>query len=344
METSASVPEGTTVTEASAPVVSTASTVMEQQGLTEVSEADLRGPSSEASASTETESQTAPPEPAKEQEPKEATEVKTEEKSEEAKENPVEEEKAGIKTPKGYVPTAALHEVRGENKYLKSQIAELTKQLSANQQPQSSTTEEAQDTFVQLSDDEFVALSEESPKDALLYMKQLNQYNEDRRIQESITQQTQKLYDSVSKEMETIVPGLFSDDTVAEEFRSFAETIGFTEDLFYLTNPSTMVIMPGESEPTLLGDQAAKLIKLLANVKQGQKPVVVPDLEKIKSDLRKEIETEILAKVKSGESFKSLSSAPNTQTNRPEFSDKMLSEAAFMRLSSKEQEIYLAGQ
>jgi len=337
-EAAASVPAGTTVTEASTPAVTNASSVLEQHGLVEVSEADLRGPGPEASVSIEPPAQTAPPEPAKETEPIKEEEKKTEELSPEDK---AAAEKTESKVPKGFVPTSALHEVRGENKYLKSQIAELTKQLNSGQP---ATVESPEDTFTVLTDEEFIALSDESPKEALLYMKHLNHHNEQKRVQETLTTQTQKLFDSVSKEMESVVPGLFSDDAVADEFRTFAETVGFTEDLFYLTNPSTMVILPGETEPVLLGDQAAKLIRVLATVKQGQKPTEVPDLAKIEANLRTKIETEILAKVKSGDTFRSLSAMPNAQETRPEFSDKVLSEAEFMKLSPKEQELYLSGQ
>lgn len=328
--------EVVTVTEASTP--STHNNVLEAQGLTEVSEADLMGSEPETPELT-----TAPSEPLVETPPKEiiADEPKVEDE-------PVVEP---TKTPKGFVPLEAIHEVRGENKYLKQRISELSALLSSK--PVESPVEpvEPEDTFEELSDDEFLALSDTSPKDALLYMKQLSQVNEQKRQAEITFSQQQSLYNAVSAEMEQYVPGLFNseDPTVADEFRDFATSIGFTDELFYLTNPSTQVMLPGQKNPALLGDAAAKIVKVLATVKKslsesnaGKSAPV--DLVAIKAEMYKEVEAEIMAKVKTGQPFRSLSTMPTSEETRPEFSSAVLTEAQFMKLTSKEQDLYLAGQ
>jgi len=315
------------VVEASAPE-ETSVDILSQQGLETVSEDELRGSAQEETPATS--------EPTAEDATTEETEDKNlaQEVTEETSEEPV-------KPPKGFVPTAALHEVRGENKFLKQQIAELTAALKTPAQEASQETRQ-EDEFQTLSDEEFQELADESPKDALMYMKQLQQHTEFQRQSEIQTQRTQQLYDAVSRDMEEAVPGLFDTASQAsDDLREFAQGIGFTDELFYLTNPSTQIILPGQSEPVLLGAQAAKILRVIATMKNAQPTKV--DVEAIKESVRKDLEKSIIGKVKQGTDFKSLAAVPTSEESRPDFSDKVLSEAQFMKLSTKEQELYLAG-
>jgi hypothetical protein len=142
--------------------------------------------------------------------------------------------------------------------------------------------------------------------------------------------------------MEDAVPGLFDTASQAsDDLREFAQGIGFTDELFYLTNPSTQIILPGQSEPILLGAQAAKILRVIATMKNAQPTKV--DVEAIKESVKRDLEKSIIGKVKQGTDFKSLAAVPTSEESRPEFSDKVLSEAQFMKLSTKEQELYLAG-
>jgi hypothetical protein len=324
--------ETASVVEASAPE-ETSVDILSQQGLETVSEDELRGSAQEETpATSEPTAEDATTEETKDNEDKNLAQEVTEETSEEP-----------VKPPKGFVPTAALHEVRGENKFLKQQIAELTAALKTPAQVQEASQEiHQEDTFQVLSDEEFQELADESPKDALMYMKQLQQHTEFQRQSEIQTQRTQQLYDAVSRDMEEAVPGLFDTASQAsDDLREFAQGIGFTDELFYLTNPSTQIILPGQSEPILLGAQAAKILRVIATMKNAQPTKV--DVEAIKESVRKDLEKSIIGKVKQGTDFKSLAAVPTSEESRPEFSDKVLSEAQFMKLSTKEQELYLAG-
>lgn len=340
METRA--PESGEVVEASTPIV-TDTNVLEQQGLQEVSEADLMGENPESTENTPAHSESS------DVEETQTVDEETEEKEEEeVKAEPEEEVKAEPeKPPKGYVPLAAVHEVRGENKYLKEQLAELKAQLAAKPEVKVEAKPEPNpfEDFQTLTDAEFQELAVESPAEALVYMKQLTAYQEhqrsvaDEKVQaEANEAYLAQVYQAANEEMERAVPGLLSEDSpVAKEFQEFAVDLGFTEDMFYLTNPATRIILPGESEPLLLGEQAAQIVKLLANAK-SRAPKQVDETK-----LRKEIEAEMLSKIKSGTAFKSLADIPATSEARPEFGDKVLTQAQFEKLSEKEQELYLAG-
>ena len=343
--------EGSESTEASAPMSNSA--VVELQGLTEVSEAELMGFTPEAA-----EEKSAPPESlAEETKPVEEKPKDTPLKEVVKEETPKEEtpKEEPVKPPKGFVPIAAIHEVRGENKYLKEQLAEIKAQLE-NRPVTPVVTETPEpsefDDFSELSDAEFQELATDSPAEALLYMKQLNKYQEFKRKSAEETQQAaaaqeylDTVFEKTNSEMEQIVPGIFDPESPAgTEFREFAVDLGFTDDMFYLTNPATQIILPGETEPLLLGEQAAQVIRLLANAKTKVSATQVVDVEKIKAETRAIVEAEFLAKIKTGQPFRSLSDVPVSNENRPEFKGKELSEAEFARLNAKEQELYLAGE
>jgi hypothetical protein len=274
------------------------------------------------------------------------------------------------KPPKGYVPIAALHEVRGEVKYLKEQIQELSK---AKPSPAESKPEAKKSAvpegFEVLTDKAFTELADEDPKEALLYMKNLGVYQEEKRQAELEEQRNllkqrdesankekmQQIFADTEKKMEEFVPGLFDENsTASKELATFANDLGFTDDMYYLTNPETQIILPGETEPLLLGEQAASIIQTLAtarnkinelSVKSADETKLREEITKeVEADLRKTIEAELLAKFKTGPdetAFRSLTSVPSSES--PEFADKVLTMADYNKLSPEEQEAYLAG-
>ena len=279
------------------------------------------------------------------------------------------------KPPKGYVPLEALHEVRETNKYLKDRIKELQSKQDTRPAPKDTKSEPEPkksvlpEDFRVLSDKEFTELADEDPKEALLYMKNLGVHQEEQRQAQLEEQQKQwkerddrenqakmqTIFDETSRKMEEFVPGLFDEESTAgKELAEFANTLGFTDDMYYLTNPQTQIILPGETEPLLLGEQAASIIQTLASARSQitdlkEKTVDETKLreeitKEVEAKLRKDIEAEFLAKFKTGPdeaAFRSLTSVPSSET--PEFTGKVLTEAEFARLPEAEQELYLAG-
>lgn len=296
-----------------------------EQGLEDVSEDDLRGIEVEDEAEEQVEEEK-PVEPVV----PESAPPKTEEKP-----------------PKGFVPTQAVKEAREENRYLKEQLKALQESVDALKK--APAVEAPTETFKVLTKAEFLELAEESPTEAMAYTLELQEYNERKRaeeLQEAKKSETLKEINrtltEAQKAMEEVAPGIFEEDSkVQEELVTFAESIGFGEDLFYLTNPETLVILPGETVPVYLGKQAASILKVLVNAKGMRTP------KTDEAALRKQIETELLTKLKNtppNKTFKSLSDLPTTEPVKIKKVSGVLSEKEFAKLSAKEQEVYLAGE
>lgn len=250
--------------------------------------------------------------------------------------------------PKGFVPTKAIQEAREENRYLKEQIKALQEKVDAIAQNKESKVEETEEEFKVLSKLELIELAEESPQEAIAYMLELQNYKE----QQAEKQQSEKqraeaheqakiLFKETADLMEQAVPGIFDEKSDTQtKLVEFAESLGFTEDLFFLTNPETMIVLPGETTPRYLGKQAAGVLKFIA----GLKDKVAVDSEAIVKKLRSEIENEVLKKVKSsGKSFKSLNDITTSESDAPK-AKRTLSEAELMKLSDKELQAYLSGE
>lgn len=265
--------------------------------------------------------------------------------------------------PKGYVKLEALHEARGENRFLKERLATIEQQLAEKPKvdPVVEPVVEIPE-FKVLSEEELTTLAEDNPVEAVLYVTKLNEHNalvqEAKRVSDAAEQEaadndafTRGVVNTTTDLMETALPGIFdADSTVQSEIVEFADSIGFADDMFYLTNPETQVILPGEDEPLLLGEQAASILTVLVNARtqiteaKGKETTV--DEKAIEARIRKEVEADLLAKFKkSGGDFKSLDQidTTNKDTNLGFAADAVLSDAEFAKLTPAEQETYLSG-
>jgi len=291
---------------------------------------------------------------AKVDEPK--VETKTESKvesKEEVKETPKVEEKKPTAPPKDYVPKAALHEARGEIKFLKAALQEAKEELAAKAVTVEKTGFE---DFVVLSKEEFRNLAADDPTEALMYRDRLDDYRTFQAEQAAIADQAKKkqsqtaIYEQEQVQnnvdlMAELVPGIFDDkQPVREKLTQFAIDHGFGEDMFYLTNPATKVILPGGKEPQLLGRHAAELMKTLFTVMSSSGEKV--DVESIKAQVRKEIEAEVTSTLtkkfvnqKSGRV--TLDDIPDSGRKADDFSGKVLSEKDFSKLTKAQQDAYL---
>lgn len=305
---------------------------------------------------------------AKEESPPESKPASSEPTGDKPKEKappaePAEEvtEKEADKPPKGFVKLQALHEARGENRTLKEQLAELTAQVEALSKgtPRQPETQPGQDPtpppaeFKVLSKEEFAAMKEEDPDVALDYLYDLEQYRiakaesdrqKEREEQEKQTART--IANNAYARMETTIPGLFDEgSTAAAEFATFAEELGFKNDLFFLTNPSTVVLPPGADKPVLLGEMAADLVDMFAGLKtklaeRGSRR------ETLREEIRAELETELLEKFKTqGEAaFVSVTDLQGTGgKDDGDFTGRALTPEEYAKLSPADQERYLSG-
>ena len=325
--------------------------ILVDQGLTGISEAELRGEDVNEDGSLKAVETVVP----KVEEPGKADEgVKPVEPNAETETLPPKVDTP----PKGFVPTAAVREVREENRQLKERLRVLeAKVLEPPPVKTAQPIPEVRADFKVLTGPEFKELSEESPRDALVYMAELRDYEKAESIKADATRaqaqrevEVNNLFNESVKLMEEAVPDLFTEGSTAQqELAEFAETVGFTKDMFYLTNPETQVILPGESEPVYLGTQAASFVKMLADLraKPGSKGAVdEAALRKtIEADLRKTLEAEILNKIKTGKgtSFRSIGDIPSSDSEVPG-SKAPLTEAQYARLTPAQQKAYLSGE
>jgi len=308
--------------------------VLIDQGLTAISEDDLRGETAEEKDVEGKEEGTAEGKTDQEVEVKPEVTEDTETTPPPKVEPP----------PKGYVPLAALKESREETRALKDRIKALeAKVLTPEVKTPAEVVPEVRTDFKVLTTAEFRELSDESPRDALVYMAELRDYENVQRISQAREQEVDAIFRESVKLMEEAVPTLFDEDSEAPKILAeFAETVGFTKDMFYLTNPETQIILPGETKPVYLGTQAASILKMLAGL-QG-KIVKDPKSAVDETALRKSIEAEVLKKIKTGgKSFKSLSDIPTSDSETPA-SKGVLSEAQYMKLTPAQQKAYLSGE
>ncbi len=334
--------------------------VMASQGIEGPSDAELRGEdveTPEAKTEEETEAKNEPE--AKTEESTEVKEVK-EVKEVEPEEDEVSTEKvtessdpiAG-KPPKGFVPLEAIHEVRGENRYLKEQIQTLQTQMHTLQVKSEEKPVEVADDFEVLTDDQFEDLADDNPAQAAIYLRKLAAHETNQRDaadevkhQAAFEEAYDNIIDTSVAEIEKVAPGIFDEDSkVQTELMDFAEDLGFTEDLYYLTNPSTKIILPGESEPLLLGEQAASILGMLVNAKSK---TAAPDTSALEAKLRTDITAELMKKFKTPdtEEYRGLNQVPKVDGETPELSSltgKVLTTDQLLKLSDADQEAYLAG-
>lgn len=352
-------PEATTSTPTPAQgesVQSELSSLIAAQGISEIPDADLRGEddvpamsTDEPPADDDTSKVDSPPTDA----PPAVDDTKTE--GDPTDVPPASSEPQG-KTPKGFVPLAAIHEARGEIRALKEQIAALT----AAKQPTPPATSEAPEVptvpeFEVLSDAAFEELAEDNPAQAAVYLRKLALHQEAVRAaeaakvsQESFKVAIDRIIDSSVEAMEKVAPGIFAEDgAVRSELMEFGNTLGFTEDLYYLTNPSTKIILPGESEPLLLGEQAASILGLLVNAKAKLAPPT--DEAALRERITAEVTAELMKKFKTagqtGSTYRGLNEVSRSGHDIPQESlkDKVLTAEQLAKLSPEAYEAYLMG-
>lgn len=357
METEVVTPETVTPTESTPESVAPEVDIFMSQGIDGPSEAELRGeditPDDEPSDSETSNESTAKTDDAETPETEETSEEQPKEDDEQAtEETTADSEPEAKRHPKGYVPIAAIHEARGEVRYLKEQLQTVQNQLHELKQGQPKEGPDLEE-FEVLSDDEFDILAEDDPGQAAIYLRNLSAYEAKKRSDADAEHQQKvfaEAYESIMQDsmaaIEKIAPGIYDEDSqIQSEIMEFAESFGFTEDMYYLTNPSTKVILPGETEPVLLGEQAADILGLLVNAKSK---MATPDTSALESRLREEITAELVKKFKSSstDEYRSLSQAPKSDTETPSehpFRGKVLSTEELTKLTPKQYEEYLAG-
>lgn len=239
----------------------------------------------------------------------------------------------------------ALSASRAEIKSLKFTISQ-----QANQQPHvDAPKKDVNPDFKILSDDEFEELKGESAIDALQYMHDLNGHKEaiaeQARFDNQVATEQAALNDLVNESMEQIskaVPGVYEDEAVGQKLTDYAIEQGFDNDaLAILSNPATMVMVPGSKTPVPLGKTAVDFVKFCSKSQTGS------DSEALRAEITKEVTAtvtkDLLAKFKNNPGGISLDSVPTSNSGSPTaFIAK--SEAELKKMTYQEREDYYQGK
>ncbi len=185
----------------------------------------------------------------------------------------------------------ALTESRAKNKSLQFIIDQQKNQPP----PNVDATTKVDPDFKVLSKDEFEELKGESAVDALQYMHDLTEHKEALAEQSRVDNQAaqaKSLEDTlVAESMEAIsiaVPGVYDDEAVGQKLTDYAVEQGFDNDsLAVLSNPATMVLLPGSNAPVPLGKTAVDFVKFCNSSMAGSND----------TELRAEITKEVTATV-----------------------------------------------
>jgi hypothetical protein len=350
-------------------------------GLVAVSEADL-GKEAEPEEPSEIED-TDDSEPSEDEDKAEETEVPEEETTEEetteepeeekAAEEEPEEEKAAeeepegdsTKPPKGYVPLQALHEARARVTGLQAEVTQLKSQLYEATKPQKVEPPLVTETevsefkdFKVLSKAEAAALMEDNVTAGLEYMEKLSEYMDysSRLAKQQVIDasakakeaqeetEAAKVRESVYTEFERLIPNIMAEDrTVSNDWADFAESKGFSEDLFPLLSPDT-IISPAGKESFKVGKNAVGLLKMIMELRK------VPS----KDDLKKQIRTELTTELKAELGNKAVADIKSKKAAKPQMQDipdaakstpklVVLSDKAYEKLSEPDKQRYLMG-
>lgn len=159
----------------------------------------------------------------------------------------------------------ALNESRAKTKSLQF----IVDQQKNQPPPNVDATTKIDPDFKVLSKDEFEELKGESAVDALQYMHDLTSHKEALTEQARIDAQVEQVKVSVDnlvaasiEQISLAVPGIYEDEAVGQKLTDFAVEQGFDNDsLSILSNPATMVLLPGSNAPVPLGKTAADFVK-----------------------------------------------------------------------------------
>jgi hypothetical protein len=335
-------------------------------GLVAVSEADL-GKEAEPEEPSEIED-TDDSEPLEDEDKAEETEVPEEETTEEPEEEKAAEEEPegdSTKPPKGYVPLQALHEARTRVTGLQAEVTQLKAKLYEATKPKKVEPPLVTETevskfkdFKVLSKAEAAALMEDNATAGLEYVEKLSDYMDysSRLAKQQVLDasakakeaqeeaEIAKVVDDVCAECERLIPGIFADDrAVANDWAEFAESKGFSEELFPLLSPTT-IVSPVGKEPFRIGKNVVGLLKMIMELRKAPS----------KDDLKKQIRTELTTELKAELGNKAVADIKSKKAAKPQMQDipdaakstpklVVLSDKAYEKLSEQDKQRYLMG-
>lgn len=239
----------------------------------------------------------------------------------------------------------ALNESRAKAKALQFKLD----QQKSQPKPQEDPATKVDPDFKVLSKDEFEELKSESAVDALQYMHDLAEHKEalasQAKAEEQASREKATVDSLIADSLEQIsiaVPGVYEDQEVGQKLTDFAVEQGFDNDsLAVLSNPATMVLVPGSTSPVPLGKAAVDFVKFCNSSMNGS------DDTQLRADIEKEVTAKVtqdlIQKFKSNPTGVGLDEVPTAGSGSPSvFIAK--TEAELRNMTSQEREDYYQGK
>lgn len=313
------------------------------------SESELMGEEEGGETGEEEESQETPP--------AESSETKPETKPEEGDAEP-EKPEAAAKPPKGFVTLQALHDERYKRQgaiqqltEAQARIAEMESLLNDIGSRKPGENDDLKD-FKVLSQEEVDELAEDDPAEAAKYLSRLNRFHAKEmrekdiaRAQAEASRNKKALIDDAMREIQTAVPGIYdAQNDIGVKLTEFAEQNGLTKDVIrVISDPATVIIPAGSSQPIVLGRGAAQVVSLINKLYHATKSA---DPETIRGHIEKEVREKVVAEFtkklkQGGRQVVSLGEAPSLTES--DLQSVPLDEAAWEKMSEEDRRRALGG-
>lgn len=266
-----------------------------------------------------------------------------EESSSEEEEKPDEKPAA---PPKGYVEKGALKAERTLHGATKEKIVILEQELSTLRAEANVPNE----TFVKLSKEEFEELLEKEPTEAQKYRVREADYDKakserDKLNKESNSRNVARVragHDLIKE----LVPDIYvKDSESSKNLSKFAQENGFKSGpyLSAFTDPRTVIYLPGQKTPTVLGEGAAHFVEFINSTFNSLKDVPKETVEEIETRVREEVIKELKDKQDSSGESQSLGDLGGSG-DTPQVAMKVDTEDDVLKLSPKQLKAFRAGE
>jgi|GEM_PF-1066802 hypothetical protein len=238
----------------------------------------------------------------------------------------------------------ALAEARAKNKSLQFMVDQ--KESAQPAEVEAGETPKVDPDFKVLSKEEFETLKEESAMDALQYMHDLQTHKEAafaaKTQADTVAAEKESMDSLIADSLEQIslaVPGVYENAAVGQKLTDYAVEKGFdNEALAVLSNPATMVIVPGSNKPVALGKAAVSFVKF-CNDSMTAPESSRADIEK---EVTERVTKELLTKFKDNPSGIGLDDVPSSDNGAPKgWAPK--TEAELRAMSQKDRDAYYEG-
>lgn len=212
--------------------------------------------------------------------------------------------------PKGFVEVQALKQAKETTKHFKQENLSLKEEITAlkEQMLQAVTVRQKPsefEGFELMNTEDLKELMYDDPDKAAQYVDKEKRFLEYQRDQDIEDQKSKAFLKddeaAVQTAKEKIIEILVDNEAIADLEEAAIEN-GFSQSMFFLTDPETKIIVPGQSRPRSLGEGAAAVLGLIQKIKDSgnQKVEVTLDMvpDAVKAQIIEAAQDDIIKKAK----------------------------------------------